>query len=217
MRRISLESSRTYRVSPSGLKAWNSGFANTTHPGTNSADTGERWDRSFGSRNSNWWTWPDFVPPSVLLVDDIHNKESSIAELFPEYGIKHVLICKRILRRNSKTLRACWADWFMSHTDTFPDFFLGFGKAGIDADPTRNENYNWTLARILSSCWRQCDENWRLTGRWIYEIRDKPWCNGMLHSPSITSPLHAKGDFPRLLFNSRYIIRIHHPWSSPLT
>jgi hypothetical protein len=45
----------------------------------------------------------------------------AIADLWPQYGIQHVLIY------------------------TWPDNFIGFGKSGSAGDATLNENYNWTI------------------------------------------------------------------------
>ncbi|KAJ6127655.1 hypothetical protein N7523_003267 [Penicillium sp. IBT 18751x] len=73
--------------------------------GTNSADTSR-------------------VMPSEWAQDTIYNKDPAIGALFPEYGIKHVLIY------------------------TFPEVFMGFGKTGADADPSINANYNWTYADL---------------------------------------------------------------------
>lgn len=57
-------------------------------------------------------------PPGL---DDIDDMFPAIADLWPEYGIHHVLIY------------------------TWPDVFMGFGKAGAAGDPALNENYNWTV------------------------------------------------------------------------
>ncbi|KAJ5784504.1 uncharacterized protein N7503_009716 [Penicillium pulvis] len=67
--------------------------------GTNSADTGA----SLGN-------------------DDIHNRDPIIANVWSDYGIKHVLIY------------------------TWPEVFLGFEATGEAADPLNNANYNWTEA-----------------------------------------------------------------------
>ncbi|KUJ07299.1 uncharacterized protein LY89DRAFT_742942 [Mollisia scopiformis] len=62
---------------------------------------------------------------NTALVDDpndiIDDMKPAIANLWPEYGIKHVLIY------------------------TFPSVFLGFGKNGTAGDATNNDNYNWTV------------------------------------------------------------------------
>ncbi|KAJ5526162.1 hypothetical protein N7494_012812 [Penicillium frequentans] len=74
-------------------------MADQTAIGTNSADTGA----SLGN-------------------DDIHNRDPILASLWPDYGIKHVLIY------------------------TWPEVFLGFEATGEAADALNNANYNWTEA-----------------------------------------------------------------------
>ncbi|KAJ9246967.1 hypothetical protein DTO207G8_8427 [Paecilomyces variotii] len=63
-----------------------------------------------------------YLPQGPWNQDTFSNKDPEIGALFPDYGIKHVLIY------------------------TFPEVFMGFGKTGIDGDPMVNENYNWTGA-----------------------------------------------------------------------
>ncbi|KAK4540359.1 hypothetical protein LTR36_009316 [Oleoguttula mirabilis] len=62
----------------------------------------------------------EFTPSDTN--DIIHDLSPALGQLFPEYGIKHVLIYS-------------WAD----------DFFTGFGENGTAGDALLNENYNWTL------------------------------------------------------------------------
>jgi len=58
------------------------------------------------------------LPPGL---DDIHDMDLDIADLWPGYGMKHILIY------------------------TWPDVFRGFGKTGPAGDASLAANYNWTL------------------------------------------------------------------------
>ncbi|KAL3440141.1 hypothetical protein BJX65DRAFT_316954 [Aspergillus insuetus] len=63
-----------------------------------------------------------YIPPGPWNQDTFYNKDPAIGALFPQYAVEHVLIY------------------------TFPDIFLGWGKTGVDGDPLKNNNYNWTGA-----------------------------------------------------------------------
>lgn len=67
-----------------------------------------------GTNNAN----TDLKPPGL---DDIHDMVPAIADLWPKYGIQHVLIY------------------------TWPDVFKGLGASGEAGDATLNDNYNWTV------------------------------------------------------------------------
>ncbi|TIA78047.1 hypothetical protein D6C76_04300 [Aureobasidium pullulans] len=58
------------------------------------------------------------LPPGL---DDIHDMEPEIADLWPEYGMKSIFIY------------------------TWPDVFTGFGRSGPAGDASLASNYNWTL------------------------------------------------------------------------
>ena len=71
------------------------------------------------------------------------DRDPQLGKLFPEYAIKHVLICT--------TLHPCYyilaSQYKTDHVyiiDLFPNVFLGWGKNGKAGDGLRNENYNWT-------------------------------------------------------------------------
>jgi hypothetical protein len=57
-------------------------------------------------------------PPGLDVIDDMF---PAIANLWPEYGIHHVLLY----------------NW--------PDVFMGFGKTGSAGNASLNDNYNWTV------------------------------------------------------------------------